>query len=131
MTASEGDDEINHLLEHALPGGIGRGAENQHRPAVKIIKAGVRNLRLEKIGDEPDFHALQFAGADGAFDLFKVVVAGVEDDAVDRMFVEEPRQFVHGFVVEVQFREDDQAVFGPGIAVPGACGRFPPPCRRG
>ena len=42
----------------------------------------------EKIGDEPDLDAFQFAGADDVFDLLEIGVLGAQDHAVDGMIVE-------------------------------------------
>jgi acyl-CoA synthetase (AMP-forming)/AMP-acid ligase II len=73
--------EIHDVFGEALPRDFGCGAENEQRMAEHFIKGRARNLRAEKVGDEPDFDAFEFAGLDDIFDLLEISVPGVQNHA--------------------------------------------------
>ena len=79
---------IHDLFDDALPRRLRRGAKNEQRPAEQFVEAGAGNLGREKIGDQPDFDAFEFAGLDDVFNLLEISMFGVQDHAVDRMIME-------------------------------------------
>ena len=89
-----------------MPGSLGCAAKDHHRPAIEIIKAGVRNLGLEKISDQPCFNALQFANLYRLFDLVKFGASAAENDSVDGIFVQHLDQPLHRQPVQIQFSEN-------------------------
>ena len=77
--------------------------------AEQFVEARARNLRPEKIGDQPGFDAFEFAGFDDGFDLLEIGVPRADDHSVDGMLVEHVHELLDGGFAEAQFADHGDA----------------------
>ena len=116
------------MLDQALPGGFRRGAKDQQGTAEQFVQARARDLRSEKVGDEPGLDALEFADFDDAFDPLEIRLFGADDDAAGGMLVEQFNESLQRRFDKVKLAHDFDAFVGllfqfmaqPGNFVAGA-----------
>ena len=116
-------EDIHELLDQPGPRGFGRGAENQQRAAEQLIEARARNLGGEKIGEEPDLDAFEFADPDDVFDLLKIGVLGVQNHAVGGMVVEHLDE-LRDRVGQVELGDDGDGFISPPFEFLAHAGGF-------
>ena len=65
----------------------------------------MRDLRLEKISNEPRLNAFQFANLKGLFDLIKFGATAAKDDTIDGILMQHFDQALHRHTVQIEFSQ--------------------------
>ncbi len=116
-------EEIHELLDQSRPGGFGRGAENQQGASEQFVEARARNLRGEKVGEEPDLDAFEFANLDDVLYLLEIGVLAAQDHAVDGVVVEQLDELCNG-VGQIELRDDGNGFIFAPLQFPAHAGGF-------
>ena len=84
--------------------------KNEQRHTVKIVDRRAGNLRVKKVGRQPDLDPLEFAGVDDLLDHVKLRVAGADQNDVGRVFVQVLHEVANRLAVDVKLLHHAETV---------------------